>query len=144
MSTLHPAMVHLPIGLLIGNMLLTLLYLWRGDRTVESAAYHCLWLGLLLMLPAVATGAYEAARHLVLAAAPRTDALGWINAHALVAIAALVVYWQAWQARRRAPGLLDDRQRRRGYLAWLGAGVALLVIGGWLGGHLVYGLGVGV
>ena len=144
MYTLHPLTVHLPIGLLIGNALLTILFLWRGDRSVETAAYHCLWLGTLLMLPAVATGTYEAVRHLFDAVNPRQDALGWINAHAALGVATLVVYWQAWQQRRRAPGLLDEPRTRRRYLATLGLGVTLLVGGGWIGGHLVYALGVGV
>ena len=144
MYTLHPITVHLPIGLLVGNALFTLLYLRRHDRTVETAAYHCLWLGILLLLPAVATGTYEAARHLFLDDSPRNDALGWINAHALAGIATLVVYWQAWQIRRRNPAVLDTAASKGNYLRWLGLGFALLVVGGWLGGHLVYQLGVGV
>lgn len=144
MYTLHPITVHLPIGLLVGNALLTLLYLRRHDRTMETAAYHCLWLGVLLLLPAVATGTYEAARHLFLSDTPRNDALGWINAHALVGIATLAIYWQAWQLRRRNPAILDTAVTRRGYLRWIIVGFGLLVLGGWLGGHLVYELGVGV
>jgi hypothetical protein len=62
MSPLHPFTVHLPIGLLIGNAIMTALYLWRGDRSLETAAYHCLWLGWLLLLPAVVTGTIDAAR----------------------------------------------------------------------------------
>lgn len=144
MYTIHPLTVHLPIGLLLGNALLTLLYLRRGDRSLETAAFHCLWLGALLLLPAIATGTFEAVQLLFAASNPRDDALGWINAHALVGVAALVVYWQAWQARRRNPALLDDPVRRRGYLGWLAAGVGLLVLSGWIGGHMVYTLGVGV
>ena len=143
MYTLHPATVHLPIGLLIGNAVLTMLYVWRGDRTVEVAAYHCLWLGILFMLPAVATGTYEAVRHLFDPANQRSDTLGWINAHALLGLTALVVYWQAWQQRRRKPNLLAEAGRRS-YLATLAFGVLLLVAGGWVGGHMVYQLGVGV
>lgn len=143
MDPFHPLTVHLPIGLLIGNALLTGLYLRRGDRTLEAAAYHCLWLGLLLVLPAVLTGAFSAAQVLV-GAHPRNDALGWINAHALAGLLLALVYWQAWQARRRNPAILDDPHARRAYLARLALGVLLLVASGWMGGHLVYGLGVGV
>jgi hypothetical protein len=76
--------------------------------------------------------------------APHADALFWINAHALAGLGVLVVYWQAWQARRRNPHILDTPAVRRGYLAWLGTGAALTVLTGWLGGHLVYVLGIGV
>lgn len=140
----HPLTVHLPIGLLLGNALLTLLYLRRGDAALEISAYHCLWLGWLGALLAVASGTLDAARQLVGTPAPRSDALGWINAHALVGLAIVVVYWQAWQARRRRPDILQDARARRGYLARLGLGVALIALDGWLGGHLVYALRVGV
>jgi len=136
--------VHLPIGLLIGNAVMTALYLWRGDRTLETAAYHCLWLGWLLLLPAVASGTLDAARQLTDPARSRDDALIWVNAHALAGLAVMTVYWQAWQARRRNPALLDDAQRRRGYLVRLGIGVALLILTGWIGGYLVYTLRMGV
>jgi uncharacterized membrane protein len=144
MTPIHPLTVHMPIGLLIGNAALTLLYLRRGDRAYEVSAYQCLWLGWLFLLPAVASGAYEAARQLLDPIRPRNDALFWINAHALAGIALLAVYWHVWQLRRRQPRILDDPRRRRGYLTWLGTGVALLVLSGWLGGHMVYVLRIGV
>lgn len=144
MTPIHPLTVHLPIGLLLGNALLTLIYLRRGDRAYEVSAYHCLWLGWIFLLPAVLSGTYEAVRHLVDPVNPRNDALAWINAHALVGVAVLIVYWQAWQARRRRPNILDETPARRGYLIRLGLGAALLVVSGWLGGHLVYVLRVGV
>jgi uncharacterized membrane protein len=143
MYPFHPLTVHLPIGLLLGNALLTLLYLRRGDPTFETSAYHCLWIGWLGALLAIAAGTFDAARHLFAAANPRGDALGWINAHALVGFAILVIYWQAWQIRRRNPGVLANPTARRGYLARLVIGVALLVLDGWLGGHLVYSLRLG-
>jgi uncharacterized membrane protein len=144
MYPVHALTVHLPIGLLLGNALLTLLYLRRGDAALETSAFHCLWLGWLGAALAVAAGIFDAARLLFDPTNPRSDALGWINAHALVGIAILVVYWQAWQARRRRPTLLADRSTRRGYLARLALGVGLVVLDGWLGGHLVYSLRLGV
>jgi uncharacterized membrane protein len=144
MHPLHPLTVHLPIGLLIGNALLTLIYLRRGDRAFEASAFHCLWLGWLLLLPAVVSGTWDAAQQLLNAANPRPDALPWVNAHAAVGLVLLVVYWRAWQIRRRRPGILDDARGRRGYLAHLATGAALTVLNGWLGGELVYGLGLGV
>jgi uncharacterized membrane protein len=144
MYPLHPFTVHLPIGLLIGNALLTLLYLRRGDRTHEAAAYHCLWIGWCGLLPAVASGTFDAARVVLDAANPHPDAVAWINAHAIVGLALLVVYWQAWQQRRRRPGILDDMRGRGGYLARIAIGFALLIVNGWLGGQLVYSLRIGI
>ncbi|MEN9939158.1 MAG: hypothetical protein RLZZ387_5737 [Chloroflexota bacterium] len=138
MHPLHPFTVHLPIGLLIGNALLTLIYLRRGDRSYEVSAFHCLWLGWLLLLPAVATGVWDAARQLLDPANPHSDALPWVNAHAAATLALMMVYWQAWQLRRRRPDILDDPHARGGYLARLAAGAVLVLLVGWLGGQLVY------
>jgi uncharacterized membrane protein len=144
MYPFHPLTVHLPIGLLLGNALLTAIYLRRGERTLETSAFHCLWLGWLGALLALASGTFDAVRQLFDPARPRGDALGWINAHALVGAAILLVYWQAWQIRRRKPAILDQSVLRRGYLARLILGVVLIVVDGWLGGHLVYTLRLGV
>jgi uncharacterized membrane protein len=129
---------------LIGNAILTALYLRRGDRSLETAAYHCLWLGWLFLLPAVVTGTIDAARQVFDPLRPRDDALVWVNAHALTGVTIMVVYWQAWQARRRNPAILDDPRMRNGYLARLTIGAALVVLTGWLGGQLVYSLRLGV
>jgi len=123
---------------------MTALYLWRGDRSLETAAYHCLWLGWLLLLPAVVTGTIDAARQVFDPLHPREDALVWVNAHALAGVAIMIVYWQAWQARRRNPAILDDAGARRGYLALLTLGAMLVVLTGWLGGRLVYSLRLGI
>lgn len=144
MYPFHPLTVHLPIGLLLGNALLTALYLRRGDPALETSAYHCLWLGWLGVLLALASGTFDAVRQLFDLAHPRGDALGWINAHAIVGAAILIVYWQAWQIRRRNPAVLDQAARRGSYLVRLGLGVALVVLDGWLGGHLVYTLRLGI
>jgi uncharacterized membrane protein len=144
MYPFHALTVHLPIGLLLGNAALTALYLRRGDPALEASAYHCLWLGWVGAALAVAAGIFDAAWRLFDPVNPRSDALGWINAHAAVGLAILVIYWQAWQIRRRHPGVLADQGKRRGYLARLAIGVALLVVDGWLGGHLVYVLRLGV
>ena len=144
MYPFNPLTVHLPIGLLLGNALLTALYLRRGERALEVSAFHCLWMGWLGVLLALASGTFDAVRQLFDATRPRDDALGWINAHAAVGVAILILYWQAWQIRRRNPATLDDLAARRGYLARLALGVALLILDGWLGGHLVYSLRLGV
>jgi uncharacterized membrane protein len=144
MYPFHPLTVHLPIGLLLGNALLTAIYLRRGERTLETSAFHCLWLGWLGALLALASGTFDAVRQLFDVARPRDDALAWINTHALVGAAIVVIYWQAWQIRRRNPTILDESGVRRGYLARLSLGVVLIVVDGWLGGHLVYSLRLGV
>jgi hypothetical protein len=59
-------------------------------------------------------------------------------------ITALVVYGQALLQCRRHQAILTDVERRSGYLRLHLIGAALLPGGGWLGGYLVYQLGLGV
>ncbi len=139
---IHPLTVHLPIGLLIGNAVLTLLYVWRREVGFEVAAYHCLWLGFIGILPAIAAGTWDAVWYLN-SPSPRPEALVWINAHALSGLVLTLVYWQAWQIRRRNPQVLEQPATRQGYIVRLSIGVFLLVLSGWLGGHMAYVLRIG-
>jgi|HigsolmetaAR201D_1030396.scaffolds.fasta_scaffold16973_2 uncharacterized membrane protein len=144
MYPFHVPLTHLPIGLLLANALFSLLSVRRNDPTLDSAAFHCLWLGLIGVAGAVVTGMADAARQLFDPVAPRDDALVWINAHGLMGLVLIVYYWQIWQLRRRNPTILLDPETRNSYLTRLAFGVVLLVIDGWLGGHLVYTLRLGV
>ena len=64
--------------------------------------------------------------------------------HGVMGLVLLVYYWQIWQLRRRNPTILLDPETRSNYLTRLAFGVLLVVIDGWLGGHLVYTLRLGV
>ena len=139
MYAIHPAAVHFPIALLLLNLLLTLSYLRRPDDFVERAAYGALVLGWWATLAAVATGTVAAALEWPL----KDGVLPWLNAHAVFGFALLIVYGRALLWRRRNPQVLDSPARTR-YVGLLVAGALLVVLDGWLGGHLVYRLGVGV
>lgn len=143
MSALHPFTVHFPIALLLVSGLFTVIALRRGEPAWETSAYHCLLVGWLAGVVAALSGSFDAARQLIGPEAPRA-LVGWVNAHAFVNLAALVVYGQALLQRRRRPDLLADAMARRGYLRLHAVGALLLVVGGWLGGQLVYRFGLGV
>lgn len=144
MYAIHPLSVHFPLALLLVSGLFSLLYLRRGERAWETSAYHCLLVGWLAGVVALATGTVDALRQLVGPDVPRDNGLiGWVNAHAFINVAVVVVYGQALLLRRRHPDILDAAEARRGYLARHLIGALLLIGGGWLGGHLVYGLGLG-
>ncbi len=144
MYALHPFTVHFPIALLLVSGLFSLLALRRGGAWGASA-YHCLLVGWLAAVAALLSGTFDAVRQLVGPDAPRDNTLiGWVNAHAFANLAATVVYGQALLRRRRRPDILDDPAARRGYLRLHAAGAALLLLGGWLGGELVYAFGLGV
>ena len=139
MYVLHPAVVHFPIALLLLNLLLTLRYLRRPDAFTEQAAYGALLLGWWGALVAVVTGTVAAAIEWPV----RPGVLAWLNWHAVLGFALLIVYGRALLWRRRDPEVLRGRDRRR-YVLLLLAGAALVAVDGWLGGHMVYRLGVGV
>ncbi|NCC37380.1 MAG: DUF2231 domain-containing protein [Chloroflexia bacterium] len=145
MYVLHPITVHFPIALLLVSTLFTLFALRQIRGAWETSAYHCLLVGWFAGLVAVLTGIFDAARHLTGPDAAYTNELiGRVNAHAFTSIAALLVYGLALLRRRRRPDLLEDAEARRSYLRLHVLGAVLLMVGGWLGGYLVYVAGLGV
>lgn len=144
MYALHPFTVHFPLALLLASGLFTLIALRRAGGGWETSAFHCLLVGWLGGVVALLTGTLDAVRQLVGPDVARDNTLiSWVNAHAFSSLAALVVYGQALLRRRRNQAILADPEARRGYLRLHALGAALLLLGGWLGGHLVYGLGLG-
>ncbi|MEI7768868.1 MAG: DUF2231 domain-containing protein [Chloroflexales bacterium] len=144
MYAIHPLTVHFPLALLLASGLFSALYMRRGERAWETSAYHCLIVGWAVGAIALASGTIDALRQLVGPDVPRDNALiGWVNAHAFLNVAVVVIYGQALLLRRRRPDILDDAAARPGYLGRHALGALLLVAGGWVGGHLVYTLGLG-
>lgn len=138
MITIHPMLVHLPIGVLLASTLFALLARRWADAGYAQAALLCLQLGLLAVVPAVVSGVYDAWRQLTGPEIARTDVRILVsNLHAIATLAATGCYLRAWlEQRRRAQRLVEQP-------GWLAAGALLLVAGGWLGGYLVYRLGMG-
>lgn len=56
-GSLHPAVIHLPVGLLLAAGLFALLGL-RGNFVMSDCAYYCLWLGTLGAILACVSGWY--------------------------------------------------------------------------------------
>jgi nitrite reductase/ring-hydroxylating ferredoxin subunit/uncharacterized membrane protein len=120
---IHPLLVTVPIGSWTAA---TVLDLTAGDAT---AARRLVGLGIVAAVPAALTGAND-----WLSTTGGERRVGLV--HAAVNDTALMLYSASWLSRRRGHRL------RGAALALLGA--AALGAGGWLGGHLAYGLGVGV
>jgi len=122
---LHPMLTDLPIGFWTSSFTLDLV----GGKGGRRASKRLLGLGILSALPTAAAGL-----------ADWSDTLGEERrigaAHAIGNVAALGLYTLSWRARSReswAKGVV---------LGFLGAGAA--TVGGYLGGHLVSRMGVGV
>ena len=121
----HPVAVQAPMGAWLMAVLLDLV-----DGEKHAAAVDALLLtGCVTAVPTAITGAHDLAT--TTGAATRVAVV-----HAGVMDAALGLFAVAWIKHRRG----DRRAARR--LALAGAGVA--GAGAYLGGHLVYRLGVGV
>lgn len=145
MYALHPFTVHFPIALLLASTLFTFVALRRSGGGWETSAYHCLIAGWFAGVVALLTGLPDALGQLTGPDAPRNSGVvGWVNAHAFANLGAVILYGQALLRRRRNAGLLGDPAARRGYLRLHVLGALLLLVGGWLGGHLVYVLKLGI
>jgi hypothetical protein len=121
----HPLAVQVPLG---GWLMATLLDLTDSDK--HAAAVDALLLtGCVSALPTAITGAHDLAST---SGSQTRVAL----VHAIVMDVALGLFAAALVKRRRG----DRRAGRRLAIA----GTAVAGAGGYLGGHLVYGLGVGV
>ncbi len=121
---LHPVLTDLPIGFWTSAWVLDLV----GGKRSRPAADRLIGLGILSALPTAASGLSD-----------WSDTLGEDRrvgtVHALANGGALVLYGWSWVARKRG-------RRGRGFvLGQLGA--AAVTAGGYLGGHLVYRMGVG-
>ncbi|RRR69171.1 MAG: DUF2231 domain-containing protein [Candidatus Viridilinea halotolerans] len=145
MPTLHPFAIHFPLALLLTSTLFTLLALRPEGAAWAKSSYHCLLVGWLSGVLAMITGVADATRQV---AGPDTlyghEVVRLVNAHAFASLAAMGCYGVAFLRLRRCPDLLGDPAMRRGYIGLHALGAALLLLGGWLGGRLVYGWGLGV
>lgn len=118
----HPSLVVVPLGAWVSSTVLDAV----GER---DAARRMVGFGLLASGPAVATGLSDWANTM---GAERRVGL----VHAAANDVAIGLYAGSWFARRSG--------RTTAGVALSSAGMALLTVAGWLGGHLAYAQGVGV
>lgn len=119
---LHPLLVAVPIGSWSASLLFDL----AGDR---RGARRLVGVGLLAALPTMASGGSDWA---YTNGAEQRVGLVHAGANGL----SLLAFGLSWQARRRG-------HHGQGVL-WSVVGATAVSVGGWLGGHLSYALGVGV
>lgn len=119
----HPMLVALPIGAWTSALVLD------AVGADEDATRHLIGIGTLAAVPAALTGASD-----WLSTAGAERRVGVV--HAAANYTAVGLQAASWVARRRG-------DRTRGAVLSLAA-TTLVGVGGWLGGHLAYALGVGV
>jgi uncharacterized membrane protein len=137
----HPRFVHFPIALSLVGVAFVVVSFVRGE-----VGERWFWAGRLLVflgwigaLVAGVTGMIDQSRAPDLPVVRDT-----INSHVTVGIALIIVFGLALYWPLKDKKLLSERAHRWGYLALLLLGVGLILLESWLGGQLVYKLGVGV
>ncbi len=135
----HPRLVHFPIALGLVGVVCVGWGLLRGRPAWTAYGRTSLLLAWLGVLAAALTGLIDQSRAPDIPAVTNT-----INLHITVGVALIVVFGLAlyWPLRDRK--LLASPSKRWAYLALLVVGAGLIVFEAWLGGQLVYKLGVGV
>lgn len=133
---LHPALVHFPVAFWLAAVLWDLVGAWKSpDPLWWQMSYWCLALGLAAALPAIVTGLLE-----FLAMEPDDPAMNAATAHMMAMIGATAIFAASWVLRAKA-GAATAPTLWAISLALVGA--AVLGVGGWLGGTLVYRHGIG-
>ena len=132
---LHPAVVHFPIACWSLATAADVASLWWG-KPAWMLAGVLLALGTLIALAAMATGFIELMK--VGAEHPATRDL---NRHLLLMLSAWCLYATSLSLRLQGTTLTQPDTVD---LVLSVVGFVVLVIGGWFGGKLVYGHGVGV
>ena len=124
----HPLLINLPIGTWTSAILLD----WLGGEDSEAGADRLIAAGLAASAPTVATGYNDWAD-----AEPASDPVRRLGViHAGLNATGILLFASSLAARANG-------SRERGKLLAL-AGLGTVAGGGWLGGHLTYGKGVGV
>jgi len=132
---LHPALVHFPLALWFVAILWDLVGWWQSDPLWWQMGYWCLTLGMAASLPALVTGVLD-----FLGLRADEPGLNAATAHMMVMLSATTAFGSSWMLRALAGAPVAPSNWALG-LALVGA--ALLAVGGWLGGTLVYRHGIG-
>ncbi|HSL44916.1 MAG TPA: DUF2231 domain-containing protein [Anaerolineales bacterium] len=131
----HPMLIVFPLGLLATAVIFDILYLIFGNRSLVTASYYMIAAGVLGGLLAAIFGFID---WLALPNNSRAKSIGlW---HGLGNFVIVLLFAGSWLLRRNNVDFIPD-----GLALILGfAATGLALITAWIGGELVYRLGVGV
>ncbi|HEX4824396.1 MAG TPA: DUF2231 domain-containing protein [Candidatus Polarisedimenticolaceae bacterium] len=135
---IHPALVHLTVAFLIAGGVVEALGVLRQRASWEATGTVLVVTGTLALIPTLITG-FLAENSLTLTEAGAAA----VDQHERYGIMVLGVFLPLLLVRAWGRGRVPEGARRL-YAAGLLAGVALTVLVAFLGGRMVYELGVGV
>ena len=128
---IHPMLVPIPIGLWIFSLVCDFVHAGGASGAWASVAFYTIGGGIVGALLAAVFGLVDL---LSLPPGPRRTAIVHMALNLTIVVLYVVNFW-----------LRFDAPQEPGGLVWLSlVSIVLLVISGWLGGKLVYELGVGV
>jgi uncharacterized membrane protein/YHS domain-containing protein len=130
---LHPASIHLPIGVAIAACLAEILFMRTRRAEFDHAARFSLFLAAIAGVPAAALGWLYGGFRL-------TDREDFLTLHRWLGTAAAVWLLAALWAGTRAWRGRGGRSGRATYRGLLLTGTALVVAAGFFGGAMVYGV----
>jgi len=130
---IHPMLVPIPIGLWIFSLVCDLIHAGgNANPAWTTVALYTMGGGIIGALLAAVAGLVDL---LSLPPGPRSTALKHMTINLIVVVLYVVNLWMRAASPDGEPGKL----------VWLSViSIALLVVSGWLGGKMVYDLGVGV
>jgi uncharacterized membrane protein len=131
---LHPMLIVFPLGLLATAAIFDILHLIDREGPWAFLSFYLIAAGLIGGLVAASVGVLD---WLEIPMGSRAKKIGLM--HALANSVVMIVFFFSWLLRRDLPAAPDTIAL---LLSFIGVGVALL--GGWLGGELVYRLSIGV
>lgn len=131
----HPMLIVFPLGLLATAVVFDILFMTTGNQAFPTVSYYLIAAGVIGGLTAAIFGFID---WLGLPANSRARTIAtW---HGLGNVLIVVLFLLSWFIRGNNDDLIPNAQA----LTLSFAGVALALVTGWLGGELVYRLGIGV
>jgi uncharacterized membrane protein len=131
----HPMLIVFPVGLLVTGALLDVAAFWRNAPTFATVAHIDIGIGLVTALIAMVFGWLD---WLAIPEKTRAKRIGAI--HGVANMLAVIMFGISWAMRRGTAITILGNE----LLLLEVAGLATLLVGGWLGGELVDRLAIGV
>jgi uncharacterized membrane protein len=132
---IHPVIVVFPVALFTSSVVFDVLYLITRNPDFPTVAFFMIGTGILSGLLAAVFGVID-----WLGLPPRSRSWNFALGHGVGNVLAVMLFTLNWILRRGSENFLPDGRM----LTLSFAGVAIILFTAWLGGELVYRLGVGV